>query len=684
MKIQWGNIGKVNNTEDKIVRVEWPMPEDEPYIKEDILWVTRMLPPLSILQLSDVWIKTKKTFKSKAGKALVVWQDEKSIEFWNWGWWLDPTPVILTYDANLTVDLSEHLNYVLTLTWDCNLTLENIIEWYDYQFIIIQDNVWWHTLNIMHPCYYQQWYSQDTTANSHSKLIIDKIDGKYYASISKYDQLIANITWEDYDWTTLDTSTTPYWETPVYTWPTPTRAWYVFIWWTPSLWPVFWNMTYTATYEWALWLKFEANTAWSTIKLDWPSYNYLQYSTDWNSWSTYRIWKTITLSSIWDKVYFKSSIDTNSFSGRAQYSRFTFVMTWSIACSWPVTYLINTNWWDVALLSEWCFADLFYWCTSLTTAPELPSTNLSNWCYWWMFWGCENLVTAPELPATTLTDECYRAMFYWCTSLITAPQLPATDLSYAGSCYRHMFYWCTSLTTAPELPATTLADYCYSEMFDRCTSLTTAPQLPATTLAEWCYYRMFYWCTSLTTAPQLPATTLANNCYEWMFLNCTNLTTAPALSATTLANNCYESMFNWCTSLTTAPELPATTLVYYCYHNMFRLCSSLTATPELPATTLAEWCYYRMFYWCSSLATLPELSSTNLAVRCYEWMFNSCSNIKLSTTQTWIYQTSYRIPTIWTWIDASRARLNMFTWTWWTFTWTPSKNTTYYTSNTVV
>jgi hypothetical protein len=86
-------------------------------------------------------------------------------------------------------------------------------------------------------------------------------------------------------------------------------------------------------------------------------------------------------------------------------------------------------------------------------------------------------------------------MFYGCTSLIAAPELPATTL--ANSCYENMFYGCTSLKVAPELPATTLASNCYWSLFNKCTSLITAPDLPATTLASNCYFHMFNGCTSL-------------------------------------------------------------------------------------------------------------------------------------------------------------------------------------------
>lgn len=195
--------------------------------------------------------------------------------------------------------------------------------------------------------------------------------------------------------------------------------------------------------------------------------------------------------------------------------------------------------------------------------------------------------------------------------------------------YNNLFLDCSSLTKAPELPATTLSVYCYTCMFSGCTNLITAPILPATNLTDSCYYRMFYNCSSLTIPPELPATTLT---VAW-----------------------YAGMFEWCTSLITAPRLPATVLWIGCYNDMFYWCTSLTSLPELPATNLTNTCYYRMFHW--------------------------CTQIKLSTIQTWAYQTPYRIPNTWTWIAWNFSLDDMFKNTWWTFTWTPTINTTYYTSN---
>jgi hypothetical protein len=133
---------------------------------------------------------------------------------------------------------------------------------------------------------------------------------------------------------------------------------------------------------------------------------------------------------------------------------------------------------------------------------------------------------------------------------------------------------------------------------------------------------------------------------------------------TTLSTYCFYSLFKNCTSLTTSPSLWATTLWANCYSNMFQDCTNLTTLPSLPAIwTLPNYCYNLMFYW--------------------------CSKIKLSTTQTWEYQTEYRVPTSWTATSGTGSSNNMFTNTWWTFTWAGSNkvlnfNTTYYTSNQVI
>lgn len=277
------------------------------------------------------------------------------------------------------------------------------------------------------------------------------------------------------------------------------------------------------------WLCFTANTASSTVKLNktWtPTTVTLETSTDyWQTWSTYTFGDTITLTNVWDKVFFRNTSETDTgFS--ADYSNYyNFVMTGSINASWDVNFLLNKN-----------------------------STNsVSNYCFYKLFDGCSSLKTAPSLPALVLGVSCYEQMF-------------------AGTWIKY------------------------------------APELPATSLNEYCYDAMFYTCSSLIIAPSLPLTNLWGK------------------------RNVYSSMFHFCTNLVTLPKLPATSLSFACYGSMF--------------------------YW--------------------------CSKIRLSTTQTWDYQTAYRIPTTWTWTAGNRSLNQMFDNTGWTFTGTPSINRTYYTSNPVV
>ena len=112
-------------------------------------------------------------------------------------------------------------------------------------------------------------------------------------------------------------------------------------------------------------------------------------------------------------------------------------------------------------------------CNSLLFGDDAKSNNnLSSkgYAFFELFKECTTIknVSSNFLPATILSTYCYGNMFYNCTSLTTPPQLSATTLSNA--CYRGMFRG-TLLTTAPELPATTLVSNCYNRMFYACSKL---------------------------------------------------------------------------------------------------------------------------------------------------------------------------------------------------------------------
>ena len=361
----------------------------------------------------------------------------------------------------------------------------------------------------------------------------------------------------------------------------------------------------------------------------------LEYSVNNGKWENVVANEEVTFGGTHGDLRLRGTNHNGTANGSSNNSTITFKdKTVNVACTGDIRTLQDWRNYNIVETNNARFCYLFLNCSVLTSAPELPATELEDRCYYGMFYGCTSLTAAPKLPATELEDRCYYGMFYGCTNLTSAPVLPATEL--ATYCYYEMFSGCTSLTSAPELPATTLAKYCYRNMFDGCTNLTSAPELPATTLANYCYYEMFNGCKNLTSAPELPATTLANYCYDSMFRLCTKLTSAPKLPATTLADYCYNNMFVNCTNLTSAPVLPANTLKRNCYSNMFYGCIDLTSATELPATTLADYCYFGMFYNCTKLSTVtmlaPDSEITSKSDCIYNWLYNAGTDENVNRT----------------------------------------------------
>ena len=88
---------------------------------------------------------------------------------------------------------------------------------------------------------------------------------------------------------------------------------------------------------------------------------------------------------------------------------------------------------------------LFSGCTTLVSAKNLllPSADLIENCYANMFYGCTNLEDAPELPAQKLVANCYKQMFYGCSKLNRIKCL-ATDRSASG-CVQN---WTSGVSTS--------------------------------------------------------------------------------------------------------------------------------------------------------------------------------------------------------------------------------------------
>ena len=321
----------------------------------------------------------------------------------------------------------------------------------------------------------------------------------------------------------------------------------------------------------------------------------LEYSVNFGDWKKVKANEGVTFGGQNGGLRLRGKNIKGTAENLSKYSNITFAYdeknpnnpnTVKVACTGDIRTLLDYSNYKNVNTSQACFANLFYHCWVLTSAPDLPATELAFNCYNGMFYWCPYLQNAPELPATKLNTQCYQNMFWGCTRLTKAPKLPATKLAFA--CYNGMFEYCYWLQKAPELPATTLAEQCYMDMFAYC-YLTKAPKLPATELKPCCYTTMFSNCEKLKEVPELPATKLAEFCYTSMFAGCTALTKAPKLApAETVAKNCYRLMFDGCKELTDGPELKATTLAESCYEYMFNGCSKLASVSMLVPSTAIE------------------------------------------------------------------------------------------------
>ena len=391
----------------------------------------------------------------------------------------------------------------------------------------------------------------------------------------------------------------------------------------------------------------------------------VQYSLDGGkTWTALAVGDTVILAHKGDKALLRG----NNPNGLL-YS--TFEMAGKVAASGSVMSLIDGTGLSTEIPWDYCFSGLFYYCTSLTQAPELPATTLSDYCYFQMFSGCKSLTRAPELPATTLVDNCYQDMFYNCTNL---SEINVSFVNWSDAKY------CTALWTQNVAPTGTFIcpkDLPLEYGDSRIPEGWTVKYIDDTVAVETNYLTFTAeedgssfgivnngsnnpdvqysldggktW-TALAEGDSVvlahkgdKALLKGNNPegfskgYSYSSFTLTGKVAASGsvmslvdgLGVTTAIPNegCFYCLFFDCSALTQAPELPATTLAERCYEGMFSGCTSLTQAPALPATILAEVCYREMFRGCTSLTQAPELPATTLAEACYIGMFLGCTSL---------------------------------------------------------
>ena len=179
-------------------------------------------------------------------------------------------------------------------------------------------------------------------------------------------------------------------------------------------------------------LRFTAEENNSTISLTSKTSPDIKYSLNGGTWTQWD-YSAITLD-MGDTVRMKGNKNNGFSTSSRNYNQFQ--MTGKISASGNIMSLLYEDNFEEQLIipGEYCFYCMFYGCTALTTAPELPATTLANYCYRYMFRDCTSLTTAPELPATTLTILCYEYMFRGCTKLNYIKML-ATNIRAIGCLY---------------------------------------------------------------------------------------------------------------------------------------------------------------------------------------------------------------------------------------------------------
>ena len=250
-------------------------------------------------------------------------------------------------------------------------------------------------------------------------------------------------------------------------------------------------------------------------KIGSPNTTTIQYSLNDGTWTNYTFGSEITL---YNNEYV-------AFSGNAKFSK-----------NIQNRYNFSTSGTGTLFLS----GDL----TSLVSATTVEDDYEFNS----LFSGCANIVDAADftLPSNT-TNWCFANMFFGCTTLTAAPTFVATEIkSWA---YANMFVKCFALKTPPTLPTPTLNDHAYSNMFQNCTSLTSVTNMYNLRNAPWMYNAMYEGCISVNPLPMFPYGSLgvaSSNVgiFSNMYRKCNNITIAPLYEFTRIPPKTMNFMYD--------------------------------------------------------------------------------------------------------------------------------------------
>ena len=154
----------------------------------------------------------------------------------------------------------------------------------------------------------------------------------------------------------------------------------------------------------------------------------IEYSVGTDDWKTLEADKEIPFGGDKGNLRLRGTNPKGTAIDYDQYSAIKFTDdNVKVACTGDIRTLLDYRDFKNVDTSNAHFCCLFEFCKVLTSAPDLPATQLANKCYYFMFLFCTSLTKAPELPAETLAYNCYAGMFYGCTNLSSVKMLASKD-----------------------------------------------------------------------------------------------------------------------------------------------------------------------------------------------------------------------------------------------------------------
>jgi len=226
------------------------------------------------------------------------------------------------------------------------------------------------------------------------------------------------------------------------------------------------------------------------------------------------------------------------------------------------TSVINPEW------TDWRYFSYYDNRNDLVAKLKYSDTaNGTNFNY--IFYYCTNLTSIPQLDTSKGTDFGY--MFNYCGALTTIPQLDTSN----GTKFNSMFTGCKKLTSIPQLDTSKGTAFGY--MFNYCGALTTIPQLDTSNGTS--FYGMFFFCISLTSIPLLNMSSMSSTDWNNMFYNCTALENVTFEGTIPVRGN--MSVFSSC------PNLTVDSLMSF-INALTNMNSSATYTITIGSTNLAK------------------------------------------------------------------------------------------------